>query len=313
MSVVPPLCPLTPSVSYILSLILIITSDVWKKVQVEHNLTNILKVKLADKTFLENAKTKLFFGSICYLLNLSSTLTNTMGFTFKNDTKFDKAAILLEDSNLFTERQIPDHKMNYVGADMKVSLKSVQGSSKCKVYNMHLKQNVFMEEDQRSQCTNYPNRQYTSYDHCDHSYVLRKLTDMFGPEFLPIWATDNITKVTSSMVINQSTFDMVKYYNLGDGVSLSPCQMPCTTTHTFTKLTAILDYTEPTIYIVIRENMKVTTTSLVPFSPTTFLSNLGGSLGLWLGLSMMQLGKLLIAGVKVSLKWFIRDGELEMY
>ena len=61
-----------------------------------------------------------------------------MRFMFKNDTKYDEVEIELEDANLFTERPIPDHKLNYVGSDMKVSLKAVDGSFKSNVYNMEV-------------------------------------------------------------------------------------------------------------------------------------------------------------------------------
>ena len=43
--------------------------------------------------------------------------------------------------------------------------------------------------------------------------------------------------------------------------------------------------------------MKVTTTDFVDFSPSIFLANIGGSLGLWLGLGVLQLGQAVIAGV----------------
>ena len=40
--------------------------------------------------------------------------------------------------------------------------------------------------------------------------------------------------------------------------------------------------------------MQVTTTRFVQFNLMTFLSNIGGSLGLWLGLGMLQLGEIIL-------------------
>ena len=136
-----------------------------------------------------------------------------------------------------------------------------------------------MEEDHESQCTNYPNRYYTSYDQCDHSFILRKLSEEFGPEFVPIWATDDKSKVTSLMKINQSRVAMDQYYALTNGLYQSPCQKPCRTTQTTTKLSTMLNVECPAIFVLIREQMKVTITSLVPFSLTTFLSQPWGLVG----------------------------------
>ena len=51
------------------------------------------------------------------------------------------------------------------------------------------------------------------------------------------------------------------------------------------------------IDLTFSNTMKVTTTDFLPFHLSTLLSDLGGSMGLWLGLGVVQAGQLLIAFV----------------
>jgi hypothetical protein len=53
----------------------------------------------------------------------------------------------------------------------------------------------------------------------------------------------------------------------------------------------------------------VSTTTFIPFSLPTFLSNTGGSLGLWLGLGMLQLGELLASAIGAALARRARRGK----
>ena len=61
--------------------------------------------------------------------------------------------------------------------------------------------------------------------------------------------------------------------------------------------------------LLIKNTMEVTKTDFVNFSLSIFLANIGGSLGLWLGLGVLQLGEVVIQGgravwTKVGLKLF---------
>ena len=48
--------------------------------------------------------------------------------------------------------------------------------------------------------------------------------------------------------------------------------------------------------LLIKDTMEVTRTDFVDFSLSIFLANIGGSLGLWLGLGVLQLGQVVIQG-----------------
>ena len=50
-----------------------------------------------------------------------------------------------------------------------------------------------------------------------------------------------------------------------------------------------------------RDCMEVSKTEFVKFSLATFLANTGGSLGLWLGLGLLQLAQILVQqGAKIA-------------
>ena len=55
-----------------------------------------------------------------------------------------------------------------------------------------------MEDDLTKSCSVYPTLQYTSYDQCDMEYVREKTAAVFGSDFIPIWATTDINKVTKN-------------------------------------------------------------------------------------------------------------------
>ena len=54
--------------------------------------------------------------------------------------------------------------------------------------------------------------------------------------------------------------------------------------------------------LLIKDTMEVTTTDFVVFSPSIFLANIGGSLGLWLGLGVLQLGQVVIKAAIAGLQ-----------
>ena len=86
---------------------------------------------------------------------------------------------------------------------------------------------------------------------------------------------------------NSST---ISYEDLWDGTQLSPCPLPCSTTHTDTRLLAEYPGTKNSsrINLTFSTKVEVTTTDFLKFYLSTVLSDLGGSMGLWLGLGMVQ-------------------------
>ena len=90
----------------------------------------------------------------------------------------------------------------------------------------------------------------------------------------------------------------MKYDNLWGGSKPSPCPLPCTTTYTDTRLLSNIPAklgNTSFIDLHFSNTMKVTTTDFLPFYLTTLLADLGGSMGLWLGLGVLQVIQLLLS------------------
>ena len=80
------------------------------------------------------------------------------------------------------------------------------------------------------------------------------------------------------------------YGDLVVGSQLSDCPLPCTTTRTKTK--HLFDTPEDrnisTLALTFSGKVLVTRTDFLTFSLASLLSEVGGSMGLWLGLGMVQ-------------------------
>ena len=82
----------------------------------------------------------------------------------------------------------------------------------------------------------------------------------------------------------------IAYGDLLDGSQISDCPLPCTTTSVESRILTETSYENISkIDLTFSPTIIVTTTSFLKFIFAKFLSDLGGCLGLWLGLSMVQL------------------------
>ena len=88
------------------------------------------------------------------------------------------------------------------------------------------------------------------------------------------------------------------------GTRLSACPLPCTTIYTSTRLVAKTNkfQNRSKIELTFSNTMKVTTTDFLPFHLSTLLSDLGGSMGLWLGLGVLQAGQLVLVWVMPAIR-----------
>ena len=82
------------------------------------------------------------------------------------------------------------------------------------------------------------------------------------------------------------------------GVVSSDCPLPCTTTSFITKKTSNMDYEEGGIWMSFEPTVEVTKTDFVTPTFVTMLSNIGGALGLWLGLGMAQVLQIVLGMVR---------------
>jgi hypothetical protein len=166
-----------------------------------------------------------------------------------------------------------------------------------KSYIVNLKKNVFVEEDPSKNCQDYPNADFETYGECD-DHFMKEYVATSSPGLVPIWLTEDLDNVTTLDIIDYQ-YD---YDNLYDGTKLSDCPLPCTTISTKTSL--LSDYItgdgSTTIDITFSSTVQVTTTDFVQLNLSTFLSDVGGSVGLWLGLGVVQALQLFM---KYTLPW----------
>ena len=147
---------------------------------------------------------------------------------------------------------------------------------------------------------------------CDNAFIRRFLHENYPRGFVPIWATDNLTEVTSNLRTTKSDF-FVKYQEIVTGSMNSGwetfslfqnnsfpqslflgCPLPCTETlvktvfmDEFYKTSAELNVSR--IDIVFYHKVDMTIRDFPIFNFASFLASLGGTLGLWLGLGILQL------------------------
>ena len=112
--------------------------------------------------------------------------------------------------------------------------------------------------------------------------------------FTPVWATDNMSLATKFAVVHNNC-----YADLGDGTQHSDCPLPCLTTTFLSSFLSIESQNSKTssIEITLKDTVTVFDTDFVQISFVEFLSSFGGSVGLWLGVGVLQT-------LKISFEFF---------
>jgi hypothetical protein len=166
-------------------------------------------------------------------------------------------------------------------------------------YWVNVQKNVFVEEDPTKNCRNYPNPYYASYRECDDQWM-KDTVARLAPGLVPIWLADNLETVTTQHfapgITDSMTDDGFTLGDMADGTSLSDCPLPCSTIYTETRFLSESIYEHEgysLIGITFSPSVQVTTTDFVKPTLSSFLSAVGGSVGLWLGLGAVQAAEIL--------------------
>ena len=161
-------------------------------------------------------------------------------------------------------------------------------------YSVILEQNRFLKEDTSRNCVNYPTENYKTYQHCD---------DSFQKEFLEKHSPSKPYWVFGQQSNNEPNVPYLReahlYINLlFAGFIKSACPLPCTTNFAATKFrfkkVSEVEGLNPLyrlnwIALNLPDEVRVTETLFVETSVGQVLSDIGGTLGLWLGLGVLQL------------------------
>ena len=227
----------------------------------------------------------------CFTLDLSllkdlNYSIQRIKFYFKQGTD---ALILMEDRLKSIKRPQKVSGLGNIGPELFVKN---QSSIVYKYYAAKFHQNTFLESDPSKHCSNYPNSQHESYEDCDDKFVRKFLETYFPDGFLPVWATDDSVNVTQRINLNGQVdeFQLKRYQYLYDGSTQSDCLSPCKSTEIRT------DYIDEKvkssgfskIEIGFSSIVSTSTTNFPKFHLETFVSSLGGLMGLWLGPGVVQ-------------------------
>ena len=216
-------------------------------------------------------------------------------FNFKQTDNLDTTALVrIVDRNTLLDRA----SYSYSGVSIKTDLRE----SKKLRYVVTLKQNIYVEEDESKGCKNYPFNGFANYGSCDEDFVSRSLREVGPPHFVPFWATKNWSLVTNLTVLShEEVYNMSVLWNknyecIFDGTSVSDCPVPCTTTIAIAKEEDVTTMEGGSaIDITFFDTILVTTTSFPTFSFSDALAKLGGAMGLWLGIGIMQVFEILLS------------------
>ena len=118
-------------------------------------------------------------------------LRNKLG---KNNVTFQ---LQLRDKGLAANRMIEEHRFFSNGDTM--TLKTLKNSMP--KYIVKIKKNVFVEEDPRKNCLNYPTTEFSSYAECDNQYMRDRIDKVApGLNLTPPWLTSDLGEVTTEPV-----------------------------------------------------------------------------------------------------------------
>jgi hypothetical protein len=256
---------------------------------------NISDVRLGRVNFPDN----------CYTLDLASNARVkkhgiTGMFIYFKSLEKRSVAVSVQGSSLASDRNIKAHRLYSDGDKIysdgdkiyfdgdKIRLQKI---NMYRSFVVNIKKNVFVEEDPTKNCRNYPNPDYASYRECDDQWM-KDTVARIAPGLVPIWLADT----TETVTIQHTAPKLSSITSIGvmlDGTFLSDCPLPCTTIYTESRFISGITSENHIIEITFSPYVQVTTTDFMKPSLSSFLSAVGGSVGLWLGLGAFQAAEIL--------------------
>ena len=145
-----------------------------------------------------------------------------------------------------------------------------------------------MEEDKSKDCLVYPGEGLTSYRACTDIHLRNTLATLL-PGLTPPWLPGPLGEVTlQALQTANLTGNVEQYSNLYSGKERSSCKLPCSTFRAEARLMVGQVGGVTGVALEFLPRVEVTTTELVRPLFSALLADLGGSVGLWLGLGVLQ-------------------------
>ena len=159
---------------------------------------------------------------------------------------------------------------------------------------LEISKNIYLEEDLKKNCRDYPNTDFESFNACDEFYIQQIFNAYFPPGFMPVWFTNNLSIVSTHVKTEAFKDSPVDLEDLVAGDEDSDCPVPCKSTTIIGRPinTQILNKPFSMIDFTIASGVTVSRTVFTKSSIAELFSSFGGSLGLWLGLGIIQLAEL---------------------
>ena len=158
-------------------------------------------------------------------------------------------------------------------------------------FMIEFSQKKYSQQDTNKNCEVYPTNLYETYKECDKAFVFKTIRDLYP--FTPVWAADDLNQVTKKIIFDskEKYLKPVLYYDLFDGTVVSPCPLPCTSTQmsgthiSTTYLTA--SYSQ--FSLTFSQTVTLDVSEYPVFELARFLTELGGAMGFWFGIGIVQL------------------------
>ena len=139
----------------------------------------------------------------CYLLNIGMiekdylrTMKSLLIYFDERMLKDNNVTVelKLQGRNLAANRVIQDHLFFHTGDIMKMRQEKVRN------FRVKIKKRVQIEGEPGNTCHNYPNSDFESYRECDQQFM-KTTVDKIAPGVMPLWMTEDLSKVTSHSVV----------------------------------------------------------------------------------------------------------------
>ena len=274
----------------------------------QHNVTHLVKSK------------RLSFPHNCLHLDLAEEIAQKnlkvigIAFTFHSFPTLDgeaaSAEIVVEEREKVIYRESIETKKNFWGPSIETGI-GIDNPTKVNRYVLSFEQDIYVEEDQEMRCKKYPWKGLDSFNDCDEEYMQNWVNDRYN--FLPIFMAKEQTNSTVGPIevgFNCSLWE--EEYTMFLGYKTSYCPVPCTRTKMDMKHLTTDEENHHMIEILFSESLLVTRHFFPDPSLAESLASLGGSMGLWLGLGVLQLLQLVTKNIIVLFAKATKKNQVEI-